>query len=216
MSATTVTRAVPTPAVAGGSRDPVDRRELAAIARATSEPFWAIFKLPSILADAGIALVLWWGLRLLGSSRTQRLIAVALVALGPSFVLISGYHGQIDAVAALPALAAVIVWQRGGENRALEAGALIGLAAAIKTVPLFMVLALRPTARSRREVAVLVFTSLIIPLVSLAPFLIADTHVTIHGLTTSKGVPGYGELSLLQQPHLPGYQYFVWGSRSSC
>jgi hypothetical protein len=172
------------------------------IAKATGVAFWGVFKVPAILADAGIAAVVAWGLGRLGATPRERLVSVALVALGPLFILISGYHGQIDAVALLPAVAAVILWQLGGEGRAWQAGLLIGLGAAVKTFPLFVVFALLPTVRSRREAATLIALAVAVPLASVLPFLIADRHATITSITATKALPGIGGLSLLIQPSL--------------
>jgi Glycosyltransferase family 87 len=173
-----------------------------AIADGLGVPLWAVVKVPTILADAGIAVALWWGLGRLGAPQWKRWAAVVLVALGPSLLLISGYHGQIDASAVLPGLLGVIVWQLELPRRALISGVLIGLGASVKTVPLFMVLALLPTARSRREAVTLLAPAVAIPLVSVLPFLIADHHWTVKSLTANKGIPGWGGLSLLAQPDL--------------
>lgn len=146
-------------------------------------PFWAVWKLPSIAGDAGLILALVWGVGRLGGSPRLRLACAALVALGPIFVIVSGYHGQLDPVAILPALLAVVIWQLEGPGRGWQAGLLIGLGAAIKTVPFFMVLALLPTARSRREAAMTVTCALAVPLLSILPFLAADPHDTWRSLT---------------------------------
>jgi hypothetical protein len=172
------------------------------LAQATGLAFFGVFKLPAILADAGIAAVVAWGLGRFGVGPRERIVSVALVALGPSFVLISGYHGQIDSVAMLPAVAAVILWQLGGEGRAWQAGLLIGLGGAVKTFPLFVVFALLPTARSRREAATMVVLALAVPLASVLPFLLANEHATITSITATKALPGVGGLSLLIQPSL--------------
>jgi hypothetical protein len=171
-------------------------------AKATGAAFWAVWKVPPILADAGIAALLFAALRRLGSTPRERLVSAGLVALGPSFIIISGYHGQIDSTAILAALAGVVVWTLGGERRAWQAGVLIGIGAAIKTVPFFMVFALLPTARSRREAAVMLGCAIAVPLVCVAPFLIDNTHATWSSLTANKGVAGIAGLSVLIQPHL--------------
>jgi Glycosyltransferase family 87 len=171
-------------------------------AQATGLAFWGVFKVPTILADAGIATLVAWGLGRFGAAPRERIVSVALVSLGPMFVLISGYHGQIDAVALLPAVAAVILWQLGGEGRAWQAGVLIGLGASVKTFPLFAVFALLPTARSRREAARVIALAVAVPLASVVPFLIADGHATIVAITGTKALPGIGGLSLLIQPSL--------------
>ncbi len=172
------------------------------IADATGAAFYGVFKVPSILADLGIAAALAWGLGRLGAGARERIIAVALVALGPSFILISGYHGQIDASAILPALLGVIVWKLGSGQRAWYAGLLIGLGASVKTVPLFMVLALLPTARSRREGLILIGCAVAVPACSLLPFAIANWHYAVGWQHENKGAPGIGGLSLLLQPSL--------------
>ena len=189
------------------------------IATWTGWHYWAVWKIPAILADAGLAATVAWGLGRLGAEVWKRVAAVALVALGPIFVIVSGYHGQIDAIAILPALAGVIIWRLGGSGRAWQAGLLIGVGTAIKTVPLFMVLALLPTARSRREAAVLIGAAVAVPLVALLPWLVAHQHETAKSLTFNHGVPGLGGLSMLIQPgltsgwlhaHLPRITSTTW------
>lgn len=174
--------------------------------------FARLIRIPPVLADAAIA---WLLARELGRRAGSRaaLAAAALVSFGPVFVVISGYHGQIDSLAILPAVAAALVWERGGAtlarghgggpriDRALLAGALIGVAGSIKTVPIVMVLALLPTARDWREGARLVAAAGAVVVVSLAPFLITDLAAVRH-VGRYGGVPGAGGLSLLVQPDL--------------
>jgi Glycosyltransferase family 87 len=163
--------------------------------------FRNLMQLPPILADAGIALLVQEFLRRRGAGEAARLAAVALVALGPSFMAISGYHGHIDSLAILPAVAAVLVWDSAGERRALWAGLLIGVGASIKTVPALMVLALLPTVRSPREAVTLVGAAVAVPLALLAPFLVATPSATVDAFTY-RGLPGYGGISLVVQPGL--------------
>lgn len=173
-----------------------------ALANLTGLPFHGLIQLPPIAADAAIAWLVQDFLRLRGAGERQRLVAAALVALGPSFFAISGYHGQIDALAILPAVAALWLWERPGtRRRALVAGALIGAGAAIKTAPILVLLALLPSARSRREGGALVAWALAVPLAALAPFLVADPGGVSHALRYS-GAPGLGGPSLAVQPSL--------------
>jgi hypothetical protein len=164
--------------------------------------FDGVVQVPMIVADMAIACVVVAALRWSGFDERRALFGAALVALGPSFLVISGYHGQIDAVAALPALAGVLVWTYGGSRRALYAGLLIGLAAAVKQPPGFVVLALLPTARSWRERGVLLAAAVAVPLISMAPWLITDTHDVIRAMRQNSGVPGFGGLSAFAQPEL--------------
>jgi hypothetical protein len=166
--------------------------------------FRAAIVLPAVAADAALAWLVQAGLGRAGASERTRLGAAALVALGPAFALISGYHGQIDAVAILPALLALLVWERGGPRRALVAGLLIGVGASIKTAPGLMLLALLPTVTSRREAATLFGAAVALPLAALAPFLVADGAGVARALGYG-GIPGQGGLTMLADPGLTRY-----------
>jgi uncharacterized membrane protein len=163
-------------------------------------PLQDVFQLLPIAADAAIAWLVQDHLGRHGASARTRLAAAAVVAFGPSFLLVSGYQGQIDSVAILPAVAALRVWDGSpSARRALWAGLLIGVGASVKTVPLLMVVALLPTSRSPREAATVVAAAVAVPLVALAPFLIADWDAVAHALRYAGG-PGLGGVSLLAQP----------------
>ncbi len=90
---------------------------------------------------------------------------------------------------------------RARPSRALIAGLLIGLGAATKTVPGLMILALIPTARDRREAITLAVAAVAVPIVMLAPFLIADLDGA-SAVFDYSGAPGLGGLSLVLQPDL--------------
>jgi hypothetical protein len=157
--------------------------------------------LPAIAADLALAWVVQAGLGRLGATERTRLGAAALVVLGPAFALTSGFHGQIDAVAILPAVLALLVWERGGSRRALAAGLLIGVGASIKTAPGLVVLALLPTVVSRREALTLVSAAVAVPLAALAPFLVADAAGVMRALGYG-GIPGQGGITMLANPDL--------------
>jgi hypothetical protein len=166
-------------------------------------PFHGVVQLPAIAADAAIAWLVWRAL--LPRGERVALAGAALVALSPVFVLVSGYHGQIDSVAVLPALLGVLVWVRGVPNRALWAGLLIGLGAAVKQPPIFMVLALVPTAVGMREGLRLAGAAVAVPVASILPFLVLEPSATVEGITANRGVPGFGGLSAFLQPELTRY-----------
>jgi hypothetical protein len=157
--------------------------------------YTALLRLPSIAADAGIALVVAHVL-----TGPRALAGAALVALGPSFIVISGYHGQIDNLAIFPAVAAVAFWDRMPEHRrALYAGLLVGAGCAIKTTPAFVLLALLPSVRSWREAATMVGAAAAVPLAVMAPYL-AHTPGELVDALRYKGFPGTSPLSILLQP----------------
>jgi hypothetical protein len=165
--------------------------------------FATLIRLPSIAADAALAWAVQHYLGLRGASERARLAAAALVMLGPVFALVSGHHGQIDAVAILPAVLAYVVWERvDGERRALYAGLLIGLGAAIKTVPLLALVPLLPWVRSWRELVTLGASAAAVPLVLIAPFLVTSFEYVDAALRDYHGFPGIGGLSLVVQPEL--------------
>jgi hypothetical protein len=78
---------------------------------------------------------------------------------------------------------------------------LLGLGCAIKTAPILLILALLPTAVSRREMVRLAAWAAAIPLAVLAPFVVADPSGTVAALRYG-GFPGAGGIGLLVQPGL--------------
>ncbi|MGH7897818.1 MAG: glycosyltransferase 87 family protein, partial [Candidatus Binatia bacterium] len=159
-------------------------------------------KLPIILADACLVLVVIEALERRGFRRGLVISAASLVAFGPTFVVLSGYHGHFDSLAILPAAIAALAWERRQTpSRALACGGLIGIGAATKTMPLFALLALLPTARSWRERLLLTVAAVAVPTVVTLPFLLADqrgvTRMFFYG-----GLPGWGGWSLFVQPDL--------------
>lgn len=168
----------------------------------TPLPFHGLIKLPMIGADALIALIVVWLLGRRGVSEKKRLAAAMLVAFGPSFFMISGFHGQLDSAAILPAIAALALWEKSeGKSRSVLAGALIGVGVAIKTVPIVMLLALVPTSRSKRETVKLIASTGAVPLLMTIPFLLTTPSLTASAINYT-GIPGVGGLSLVLQPRL--------------
>jgi hypothetical protein len=174
----------------------------AGLSRVAGGGYVLFIQLAPIAADAALAWLVAAHLAWRGATQRTCLVAGGLVALGPIFVLISGYAVQIDSVAVLPAAGALAVWTRlEGPDRAWKAGLLVGLAASIKTVPALVVLALLPTGRGWREGAVLLGAAVLVPLVAILPFLIADLD-GVREMLRYNGVPGLGGLTLAVQPDL--------------
>lgn len=174
---------------------------LAAHALAGVVDFRFVVALPAIAADAVLALLVARALAARGATERAAVGAAALVAFGPIFALTSGFHGQIDALAILPAVVAVERWSHGGGRRALLAGALLGVAASIKTPAGLVLLALLPTARGRREACVLAASAAAVAGAALGPFVVVSPRAVLHALDFA-GVPGEGGLSLVVQPSL--------------
>jgi len=179
------------------------------LSEVTGWSFHGLAKLGPSLADAGLAVAVYVYLGWRGAADRVRLAGAALVMLGPIFIATSAYHGQFDAVAILPAVLAVMVWERRPEStRAFEAGALIGLGGALKTVPLLMALPLLGSARSWREGTKLVAMAILIPALALGPLWAAG--IDLHRITHYSGVPGWGGLSLVLHPGL-GWDHLARG-----
>jgi uncharacterized membrane protein len=167
----------------------------------TGLPFHGLVQLPAIAADAAIAWLVQAFLGRRGAGERTRLVAAGLVALGPTFAFDSGYHGQVNSLAILPALAAVMAWELRppGDRRALMSGGLIGVGGAIKFPPLLMLAALLPSARWRREAFLVVGAAVAVPLLVTAPFLVATFSDTVRAFGYG-GLSGLGGLSLLVRP----------------
>ena len=170
----------------------------------TGLAFHGWIQLAPIAADAGIAWLVQDHLGRRGASERVRLVAVALVMLGPAFWIVSGYHGQVDSVAILPAVAALWLWERmpPGPGRGIAAGVLIGAGAAVKFVPVLLIVALLPWVRSRREAAGLIGAAAAVPLIAFAPFLLTEGQAVVDALREHRFLPGFGGISLLAQPEL--------------
>lgn len=174
-----------------------------AVAGSHVHVFEVIVRLPAIAADGALAWLVQEYLRGRGAHESSRLAAAALIVFGPVFVIVAGFQSQIDAVAILPAVLAVFAWERlDGLRRPLVAGALIGLGASVKTVPIFMVLALAPSARSWRDLALLASAAVAVPLAVLLPFMIATPGAPQGVLRGYHGYPGQGGPTLAVQPGL--------------
>jgi hypothetical protein len=162
--------------------------------------FQRLIRVPPTLCDGLLAWLIFTGVRARFGDR-RGVVAAALVALGPSFIAISGHHGQIDGVAITPIVAALILWQRDVQRRALWCGLLVGVAAAIKQPMAVLLLAFLPTVRSRRELVTLVAAAVAVPAVLLAPFALTTPRSVVDALKY-RGLPGIGGLSMLVQPSL--------------
>jgi hypothetical protein len=160
--------------------------------------FHGLAKLGMSLADVGLALAIYAYLRWRGAAERACLIGAALVMLGPSFIAVSGYHGQIDSVAILPAVLALMLWERGSSNRSVKSGLLIGLGAAVKPPAGLLLAGLLGSARSWREATKLAAAAIAVPALVLAPLWISG--VNLHHVTSYRGVAGWGGLTLLVDP----------------
>lgn len=174
------------------------------LAETAGSGFAFAVRLAPITADIALAWLVQRSLRADGAQQRTALCAAGLIVFGPQVFVTSAVEGQFDSVAILPAVVAVLLWRSDGPRRAIAAGLLIGLGAALKTVPLLLVAALLPTARSRSEGVRLIAVALAVPLTSLAPFIVADPAGVLATLRYH-GYPGGGGLNIVLQPGLADY-----------
>jgi hypothetical protein len=159
-------------------------------------------RLPIVLCDLVLAWLVQAVLGWTGRSELERVLGTALVALGPIFLAVVALQGQLDAVSGLAVLGAVAVWMRADPARRwFYAGLILGVGAAIKTTPIFGLLALLPTAVSGRERLKVAALAIAIPALAVLPFAAVD-HQTVHDIVGYHGAPGAGGLNLLVQPRV--------------
>jgi Gpi18-like mannosyltransferase len=108
-----------------------------------------IFRLPVIAADFASAMLLRRILVRRGASPRAGLAVAAMYAWNPCAILISGYHGNTDAVYAMLGLLALHLLE--DVRRPLLGGLVLGLAINIKLIPVLLIAPLCFAARSRRE-----------------------------------------------------------------
>jgi hypothetical protein len=121
---------------------------LHAAAAKTGVRFDVLFKTPQLLADAGVAALLYW----MWQRRSARYaaLAVALFCWNPASLLVSAYHGNTDPLCAALALVAVLLVD---SKRPLLAGLALGASINVKLIPLLLVPALYSCVCGWRQAA---------------------------------------------------------------
>lgn len=133
------------------------------VAAAGSLPFVKIVRLAPILADVGIALLLFLSLRR-SHPAGMALRGGLLYALNPIPVLVSAYHGQFDAIPALCILLA-LYWL---SDSSLLTGAWLGLGILVKSWPVLAFPSLLASAKGWRGKLILGGAALAVPLAGVA------------------------------------------------
>jgi len=147
------------------------------ITASTGLPFPFLLRLPGILADTGSLVLLW---RLFGgaAASTSIHVALALFAVAPVSIMVSGFHGNTDSVMLFFLLLSVVLLE--GRYGVWLAGAALGMSMNIKVWPVIFFPAIYAYIPDRRHrmacfsVAAGVFTVASLPYVLQDPALIAD------------------------------------------
>lgn len=178
--------------------------------------FWLRFT--CAIADAGSLMLL---LRMLARSRDwQTRVALALFAVSPISILVSGFHANTDPIVVFFALAAVYLIE--SRRSAWLAGAALGVAMSVKLVPILLVPAALIAVRgTRRRIELLAGTGAVV-LVGALPMLVAAPKLVITsvmGYGSQSGPWGLSLLALasLHSPYVAGFHdlYTRYGKLAS-
>lgn len=142
----------------------------------TAIPFSFWLRLPAVLADA---VNLWLVWKLLGERVRERSIfwALALLAISPTLILISGFHGNTDSVVIFFVLLSVYLVERDASVWA--AGAALGLAHCVKIYPLIAAPAIILNLRGWRERVKFCAAAGVVVLAGWSPFVFQAPRVVL-------------------------------------
>jgi hypothetical protein len=160
----------------------------------THLPFHFWIRFPGILADVGS---LWLVCRILGNRIEERsvFIAVLLIAIAPTHILISGFHGNTDPIMIFFVMAAV--WLAGYRDKPAAGGVAYGLALCIKVAPVILVPVLFLSLTGmRKRFAFFLATALVVAF-AWSPYIFQEPAAVIHqvfGYKSSYGLWGFSWL----------------------
>ena len=160
------------------------------LARTTAVPFAVAVKVPAVLADLGIVAWLFaWGPR-----RGRGAAPAWIYALHPVSVLVTGFHGQFDAIALLAVLLA-LSWR--DTARPTSSALALSAAVAVKSFPVLLLPTFLagsgPSGRARARFAALVLGPVLLLLV---PYAAADAGALRRELFGYGGVADFGWIAL--------------------
>jgi tetratricopeptide (TPR) repeat protein len=154
-------------------------------------PFW--LRLPAILADSASI----WILLLIFRRRLHEpsvCWTLFLVAISPTLILVSGFHGNTDPVVMFFVLLSVWLTDEGSD---WTSGAALGAAMCVKVLPLIVLPVLffyRPTLRRR---AVFLVSALPVILICWSPYLFRDPLPVLRQVVGYQSIYGHWGLSWL-------------------
>jgi len=160
----------------------------------THLPFHFWIRFPGILADAGSLFLVC---RILASRIQERsvFIAVLLIAIAPTHILISGFHGNTDPIMIFFVMAAV--WLAGYRDKPAAGGVAYGAALCIKVAPIILVPVLFLSLDGiRKRVAFFLATASVVAF-AWSPYIFQEPAAVIHqvfGYKSSYGLWGFSWL----------------------
>lgn len=153
-------------------------------------PFGFIIKVPLLLSQLGITVLLW---RILKKDKQKKIL---LFLLSPVGIFVTVFQGQFDTVVLFLILLAFYFYDR---RRLFWGSLLVGISIAVKSFPVLLVpfiwLWLKGT---RREKTICLAIMLLPVLILLAPFVFQDMASVYHQLFTYSGTSDYGWGSIVR------------------
>ncbi|MBF8305540.1 MAG: rane protein, partial [Acidobacteria bacterium] len=166
------------------------------LANFTGLPFGFLFRLLGILADIGSLTVLWILLGGRAAGPTVRL-GLVLFSLAPAAIMVSGFHGNTDAIMVFFLLLSILFLDRAGHTGI--AGVALGVSLSIKVWPLVFFPAIYASLPDRRRrmgyftAAAATFAAVSLPYVFQEPTLILRR---VFGYGSQSGYWGLSRLAL--------------------
>lgn len=152
-------------------------------------PFPQLFRIPGILADCmvGLLLVQFWRQRAPKAFVTQALVFCGF-AWSLSSLLVSGYHGNTDSLYAMLSFVSVLLIRQ--ERRGLIAGVVLGLSCNVKIIPIILLPVLLALARTGAERGKVIL-GFCIALIPFAMQLAASGSVFVSNVLLYSSFPDY-------------------------
>ncbi len=147
------------------------------VSERTHLPFHFVLRLPGILADVGS---LWLVCRILGERIAEKsvFIAVLIIAIAPTHILISGFHGNTDPIMIFFVMAAV--WLAGYRDNPAAGGAAYGMAFCIKIAPVILVPVLFLSLAGMRKRVEFFAAAAGVVVVAWSPYVFQQPSLVIH------------------------------------
>jgi len=169
------------------------------LALALKLPFHFVVKWPMILADAGIALLLWWQAQKRCLPQIAIWIGLAF-AINPVSLLTTSFHGSYSVLPAFfMLLAYYLVSFLPVKQYYRLSGLSLGMAIGLRGYPaLFLPFFLIKMDLSRRQKIVFLLLSVLPSAVTLTPFLLANFQAVWQSVFAYSGVADYGWIAILR------------------
>jgi len=160
----------------------------------THLPFHFWIRFPGILADVGS---LWLVCRILGPRLAERsvFIAILFIAIAPTHILISGFHGNTDPIMIFFVMAAV--WLAGYRDKPAAGGVAFGIALCIKVAPVILVPVLFLSLTGVRKRVAFFLATAALTVFAWSPYIFQEPAAVIHqvfGYKSSYGLWGFSWL----------------------